>query len=286
MADAITEALQKQTENTEDTTVNVEQENDAESDTGQENDAETNADGEGTTVVSFGDEEGEGEVEDKAGAPDWAKELRVKNREQAKRIKELEKKKPLEALGEKPTLESMEFDATAYETAIIEWLGKKSHFDQEETGRQNEATRQANEWQGRLGEYESAKVGFEAKTYTDAEETVKASMNDTQQGILVHVLGAKLAPLIMGLGANDKQLRELAAIKDNALFAAAVGKLEGKMKVTKRKPVTKPESRVSGGQGGVTNDNTLETLRAKAEKTGDYTDVMKFRADERRRKEA
>ena len=238
----------------------------------------------GDTVVSFGDDEAEAEADD----TQWIKDLRQRTRDQNKEIAELKREReqyvqaPV-ALGPRPTLEDAEYDAEAYEENLTGWLETKNRIDNEAWQQENVQREEAVAWQRRVGEYESATRTFETEAYIDAEDTVKVALNPTQQSMMVHILGAKLAPLIVGLGKNRTELKNLAAIKDVSLFAAAVGRLEGKMKVSRRKPKTVPETRIASGGGGVTVNNTLEVLREKAAKTGNYTEVVAYK---RRVKEA
>ena len=232
------------------------------------------------TVVSFGDEEG-GEV---AAADDtqWIKELRQRNRDQNKEISELKREReqyvqPAMALGPRPTLEDADYDAEVYEEQLTGWLEQKARIDNEAWQQENVQQEAATAWQGKLSAYENASSVFEKEAYVEAEDTVKMSLNAAQQSLMVHLLGAKLAPLIVGLGKNKTELSELAKIKDVPLFAAAIGRLESKMKVSKRKPTTQPEVRIAASGGGVTTDSTLDTLREKAAKTGNYTEVVAFK---------
>jgi len=232
------------------------------------------------TVVTFDDDE-ESEPE---GDTEWIKKLRKRNRDQAKRISELEQQSqpaPVEEqLGPVPTLESVDYDEEQYSKKLADWLGKRDKAQNIARQQKADADKQTESWNNRLGEYEkAAKDEFDSDVYADAEEIVKSALDATQQGIMVHAFGGKLAQLIMGLSKSDKRLQELAKIKDTVLFSVAVGKLESKMKVTKRRPNTRPESRISSNtQGVATTGDVLEKLREDAVKTGNYTKVIAHRA--------
>jgi hypothetical protein len=65
-------------------------------------------------------------------------------------------------------------------------------------------------------------------------------------------------------------------------FAFAVAKLEKDLKVTNRKAAPPPEKIVSGtGRSSGAVDSTLERLRAEAEKTGNMTKVIQYKAQKR-----
>ena len=82
---------------------------------------------------------------------------------------------------------------------------------------------------------------------------------------------------IYAIGKNSKVAQELADIKDPVKFAFAVSKMEGKLKMGKRKAKPAPEATVKGGGGGVGKDHTLERLQKEADKTGDRSKIFAYR---------
>ena len=68
-------------------------------------------------------------------------------------------------------------------------------------------------------------------------------------------------------------------------MAAAVGKLEARLKVTKTVSKVQPEKRVVGGApvstGGV--ERHLAKLEAEAERTGDRTKIYQFKREQQRK---
>ncbi|MCW3174436.1 hypothetical protein [Acinetobacter baumannii] len=102
-------------------------------------------------------------------------------------------------------------------------------------------------------------------------------LNQTQQGILIHA-AEKPELLIYHLGKNPQKAKELAALTDPIQFAFAAAKIDAQIKVTTRKPSTSPERKPSGSAPlSGTVDTTLAKLRAEAERTGDYTEVNKYK---------
>ena len=235
-------------------------------------------------VVSIGNEEPEPEPEAQK-APEWVKELRKQNREYQKRIRQLERNTQAPAAqGEttsappkKPTLADVDYDTGAYEAKLDEWYGAKAAYDRQaaEARRAQDAVKGA--WDAKIAGYNTAKNELKARDFEDAEAVIADTLSVTQQGIILD--GAeKPALLIYALGKNPKKAAELAAIQNPVAFAAAIGRLEASLKVTSRKPSAAPETIVSGNarsSGSV--DNTLERLRAEAEKTGDLTKVMAYK---------
>jgi hypothetical protein len=235
-------------------------------------------------VVSIGNEEPEPEPEAQK-APEWVKELRKQNREYQKRIRQLERNTQAPApQGEtttappkKPTLADVDYDTGAYEAKLDQWYGAKAEYDRQaaEARRAQDAVKGA--WDAKIAGYNTAKNELKARDFEDAEAVIADTLSVTQQGIILD--GAeKPALLIYALGKNPKKAAELAAITNPVAFAAAIGRLEASLKVTSRKPSAAPETIVSGNarsSGSV--DNTLERLRAEAEKTGDLTKVMAYK---------
>ena len=118
---------------------------------------------------------------------------------------------------------------------------------------------------------------MKVRDYDFAEDVVQDTLSVMQQGMIVQ--GAENpALLVYALGKNPKKAKELASITDPVKFAFAVAKLETNLKVTSRKASAKPEKKISGtGRPSGSVDNTLDRLRADAEKTGDYSKVFQYK---------
>lgn len=239
-------------------------------------------------VVSIGDEKTDDDETETEQAPSWVKDLRKKNREDQRKIRELEEKlakvnaPPVEqktVIGKKPTMsdDDIDYDADKFEAALLEWNEQKRKVEQEQQAEIAKQEEQKKSWQARLDGYESAKKELKVKDFDEAEDVVRSSFDVTQQGIIVQ--GADNAALVvLALGKNSKKTAELAAIKDPIKFAFAIAKLETQLKVTNRKAPPPPEQKVAkSGNPSTALDNTLEKLRAEAEKTGDYSKVMAYK---------
>ncbi len=232
--------------------------------------------------------------EDEAKAPQWVKDLRVKNREDAKRIRELEAQlkavngapiKPAE-LGPKPTLEDHEFDPDKYGAALEAWHERKRTHDEEARKQQDVEAQAKAAWEARLKAYNEAKAKLKVTGADEAEAMVKDIMSTTQQGIILS--GAERPELVVvALGKNPKKAKELSAIKDPVKFAFAVARLELQLKVIAKKappPEETPPASSAAKAGAV--DSQLERLRAEAAKTGDFTKVNQYKRDKRQAKRA
>ena len=239
-------------------------------------------------IISMGDEVISQEDEEQKQAPAWVKDLRKANREKDKRIRELEAKlgggqaAQEVKLPPKPKLEDFDYDPDKYEERLTEWFEQKRKFDA-----QQEAARRAQEevetaWQTKVEQYNSAKTQLKVPDYDDAEAFVQEKFNVTQQGIIIQGL-ENPALVVYALGKNQKKALELSQIADPVRFAVAIGKLETQLKVTTRKAPPPPPKTVTGTapvSGAV--DSNLERLRADAERTGDYSKVIKYKAQQKR----
>ncbi|MCZ3068069.1 hypothetical protein NYZ02_05485 [Acinetobacter baumannii] len=248
---------------------------------------DTQEEGEEFDIV-VGDEKPEEQEEDEfhgKPAPKWVKELRKEKKESDRRIKELEAKlnehnKPEAVeLGEKPTLESVGYDADEFEKQLVEWTAKKAQFEQQEAAKRAEQEKAQKVWQEKLNNYEAKKTAIKSKVrdFDEAEEFARDVLNQTQQGILIHA-AEKPELLIYHLGTNPQKAKELAAITDPIQFAFAAAKIDAQIKMTARKPSTSPERKPSGSASlSGTVNSKLESLRAEAERTGDYTKVNEYK---------
>lgn len=253
---------------------------------------EENDDAEGAdddVIVSIG-EDAPPQEDEQANAPEWVRELRKANREDKRRIRELEDKlksvsapEPQAApLSKKPTLEDHDYDAEKFESALESWYEQKRKVEEQQAKAEAEARAAQDAWAKKVNQYNDAKTALKVKDFADAEEAVVELLDVTQQGIIVK--GAENPALVIyALGRNRAKAKELAAIKDPVEYAFAVAKLETQLKVTQRK-APPPERTVSGtGRVSGTVDSTLERLRDEAAKTGDFTKVMQYRNQQKRK---
>jgi len=237
---------------------------------------EVNTEADGETVVTFGDDEAP-EVKE---TPGWVKDLRKRNRSQSKEISDLKKKLDAgkaddeTALGAEPTLEDFDFDSGKHIAAIRAYDARKATIDAKAKDAQTERDSQSQAYDVRLTEYQEGRADFDADSFDEAEGAVRDALSETQQTILIRAFGSKAAPLIRGLGQDEKRLKEIAGISDPVSFTVAVTRLEAAMKVSQRKPKTVPETPVKGNATApVSGDKTLQKLREEAAKTNDYSKV-------------
>lgn len=241
-------------------------------------------------VVSIGDEPPPSE-ESTEGLPEWVKTLRHEHREKARELRKLKAElaqrndAPAQAVqvGPKPTLADadIDYDTEKFEARLTAWHDRKRQADEQE--RQTREATEANQkaWNAKLETYGAQKAALKVSDYEDAEAQVLDLFNVTQQGVILQ--GAENAAVVVyALGKSPAKAKELSSITDPVKFAFAVAKLETQMKVTPRKSAPLPESKVSGsGRVPVSGDAKLAALEAKADKTGDRTELVAYKRAQR-----
>ena len=227
--------------------------------------------------------------EEQIHAPEWVRELRKTNRELQRQNRELQGKlqstaqtetKPV-VLGKKPSLEDHDYDTEKYEEALTTWFERKRKTEDANAIQEAEVINQQKAWKAKLDGYGKAKAELRVKDFEDAEAVAQELFNITQQGVVLQG-SDNPALVIYALGKNPKKAKELSEIKDPVKFAFAVAKLEKELKVTNRKAAPPPERIVSGtGRSSGAVDSTLERLRAEAERTGNMTKIIQYKAQKR-----
>lgn len=252
-------------------------------------------------VISFGDEEPPKPEEDEGRAPPWIRDLRKANREKDRVIRERDAEiarlkgagnaqPEAPTLGDKPKMSDPEidFDEEKFSEALDKWHERKRKVEEvrEKAERAKEDEQKA--WRARVDQYKKAASSLPVKDYEDAEETAFDALSVVQQGIILQGT-ENPEKLVYGLGKNPKKLKEIASITDPVKFAVAVGKLEDKMKTTKRNTPPPPERVVrSNVSGAAAVDNQKERLLADARRTGNYEKVAAYNREqqEKSRKQA
>lgn len=245
-----------------------------------------NSEDESDVVVTIGEEAPPAEEEEHARAPEWVKELRKSHREQARRIKELETQaeakqqpQPIE-LGQKPTLESCDYDEDKFEAELTNWHESKRKVGEQNAQAEQKKKAEQDAWQAKLENYGKAKSELKVKDFDEAEAAVLEHFDTTKQGIIVKV-AKNPALVIFALGNNPKKLKELSSITDPVEFTYELALVETQLKVTRKTP-PEPEKGVrNSGTGSGSIDNTLDRLRAAAEKSGDYSKVVAYKKQKR-----
>ena len=233
-------------------------------------------------VVSIGDEPPP--AEEKKPTPKWVKELRKSHRELQRKNRELEAKlttqvevKPT-ALGQKPTLDGCDYDSERYEAELESWYERKRQVDAEQAKARDAEEALNRQSKSKLDAYGKARAELKVRDYEDAEETVAQHLDINQQWVIIKGTDNP-ALVVYAIGKNPAKAKELASIKDPIEFAFAVARLEKDLKVSNRLKKAPDPEKVVTGNGRISGaiDSELERLRAKAEKTGDLTEIMRYK---------
>ena len=240
-------------------------------------------------IPSFTDE-----ADDQEGDTDLVKHLRAELRRVQAEKKEFERSqqpKPKVEVGPKPTLESCEYDEDKFEGELLAWQDRKRQADADVNAGKEAEQKRAQE----LGEViQSYATKLQALPYADKDDmqaTTLAALSDPQKEIFLRI-AADPAKLAYALGRNPAKLAALAKVNVTdmasvAHFGAAVSKLDGELKMAKRKPgvaVSKP----IGGGAPVSNSTAaigdIEKQLDKAAAKGDMKEVRRLRKlrDERK----
>ena len=246
---------------------------------GEEQEAE-----EDSVEITLDDESLTSENEDQS-APKWAKDLRKMHREDQKEKRRLKqeldelkqgKVETPEPVMKKPTLEAFDYDTEKFEGELSRYYQQQRKAEENKAQQDAEQKKVEQEYKAQLDNYEKSKKSLGVKDYDDAEHVVLENFSVQQQNIILN--GSDDAALaVYAIGKSDQRTKDLSSIKDPVKFAFAVAKLEGKLKVSKRKATTSPERKVtgSGKKSGV--DSTLERLEAESLKTNDRSKIVAYK---------
>ena len=268
--------------------LDAETDNDEESDDGSDETDGDGAEDESDEVeVSFG-EPADKKPEDEEQDTGLVRHLRKTIREQNRRLKEIEAKTNAPAIAQisqlpkKPALSDFDYDEDKYADAMDQWHETKREIETKKREIEQEQENSKKAFQQKIETYNERKTQLRVKGFDDAEDNVRDSLTELQQGALVQ-LSEKPELLVYALGKDSAQLKRLSEIKDPAQFIWELAKLETKLTTRgKDKPATSPEKTVKGsGTLSASTDKTLDALRAQAEKTGDYTKVIQYKQSKR-----
>jgi len=226
--------------------------------------------------------------DEKEETPDWVKNTRKENREHIKankklqkRIDELEgKNQPTETkLRPKPTLEGHNEDEEAYAADLEKWLGEKGEVNakiQKAADAQKEIDNEVN---GRLSKYQERKstIGKSIADYDMLVSEAEDNLNDLQRNSIAYYFKESAAEIMYYLGKKPDELKKLTSITDTTEMLLAVKDIQSKVKVSTRKPSTKPETVPVGNVRHADHDSELSKLEKQARKDGNRAPVIAYK---------
>ena len=214
--------------------------------------------------------------------PKWAVELEQKiNKATAPKEPEPEIDVPPLQFEPEPQPSDAEYDFDRYKEKLSAWHERKRILEDEHAKKQAAHAEAQKLRQSVLQRYQEDKRSVSASDYDDAERRVREELDEAQQSIILQ--GAdNPARLVYALGKNTQAMQKYARIKDPVRFAFAIASLENKMnKPRDDTPKLKPEKVVQGGGFGRSNAS-LESLRREADRTGDYSKVVRYKREKKR----
>lgn len=244
-------------------------------------------DAEELSIVLEGEEGAEPAPQEDATLPDWVRDLRKANREKERRIRDLERKLAVAAppapgiveVGPEPTFDGCGYDADRYKQALLDWQKRDTEVKARQAEQQRAQEQEQAKWAKRLTEVDSAAKTLRIAGVQDAADAFESSLNEWQRGVVLGgpdnaEISAKLRHVI---GTNPTVAKQLAAITDPVKYTFAIADLVPKMKTTSRKAAPPPDRRLnSGAVGTAVTDDALAKARARADKTGDRTEVARI----------
>jgi hypothetical protein len=235
-------------------------------------------DDDGPAQVGFADEEPD---KDQPGESSTIRDMRQKLRDKEREVAELRKAsapKPIE-IGEKPTMAECGFDEDEFEAKLDRWKERKAAADRQ-VAQQDEDNRKINEaWQQDLSAFEQKKGRLDFEDRDAAIETVATSFPRPWQFAAIVKAAADPALFLYALSKSEAKRDELAKFEDPIKMAAAVARMEGAVKVTKGRKAPAPDRAQSGSAsmpGG--SDKQLEKLEKEADRTGDRSKLIAYKA--------
>lgn len=256
-------------------------------------DDESEEGGEGEEERDQPDDEGEEPEDEGEGAPafdeDESGEEEGENatiRRMRERLKELDRENaelrrqtppPEMELGPKPTLDDCDYDEAEFGEQLEAWNERKRKIGEARKRQSEQAEVAQREWESDLQTYERQRDELKLPDFETAADVIKATLTLAQQAVIVKA-ASRPAAFVYALAKSDARLNELAKISDPIKFAAAIARMEGGIKVVKKRRAPAPDRPATGtGRMPGTTDKHLEKLEAEAERTGNRTELIAYR---------
>lgn len=170
-------------------------------------------------------------------APNWAKELRTKYKETARKAAELEKQ--LQAKAEQvapepelkelpePDLADFDFDQAEYAKALKEWAKNQLEVERKKADAEAKQAAELEEINTAKAKYDAdrAKIVHSAPDYQSAEQAIVDTLSVPAQ-VMIMQLADNAASIVLAAGRNKALLAELKALESNPIkLAAKIGAL-------------------------------------------------------------
>jgi hypothetical protein len=222
----------------------------------------------------------EGEAAPASSETELVKHLRQVARDQSRKIEELSKANatPVVEVGPKPDFyDDCEGDQDTYDAAYAAWLSRKADADKADAEVQARIGKEQERREAKHIAYREGAKALGVENFEAAQETVIAALSETQQSAIIEVAD-KPAAVVAALAKYPDRLAEIAKIEDPIALLKAIWNLERNLKVQTRRKAPAPEEVESGNaQLTETVDKHLAKLEAAAERTGNRTEVIRYK---------
>lgn len=259
-------------------------------------DLDDTANEEGSDEQGDNQEEEQGEEEIVFGAaedvddnaPDLPKllreEIKKRDRENAllkKRNAELEKPAAAIDVGPRPTREEHDWDDEKFDAAVDAWNARKFQAEQQ-AEQPNDLQAEAEQDVQRLT------TGIQTLGYADATDVTTSATEalTAEQQFIIASAAKEPAKLLYALGKNPDRLKALLDIKSPVKFIAEVARMETQMTTRTRTPVPAENVRSGNARPAANADKEEARLEKEADRTGNRTELLRYRRDKAAKKAA
>lgn len=246
------------------------------------------SDDDGVDVITLdGEPIGQAEPEDVESAP--IKQIRQEYRELAKKYKALEQQvqspqvqasEPEPKLGPEPKPEDFDYVMDDFKEAVKAWTVQKIKV--ENYLAEKEAAQQAAvaEITAKVERYNEAKKKVRIPDFDEAEAAFADAIPDEKRGLFLKY-SDRPESVVYAIGKSPELRAKFAAIDTPGQLIREIAILETRLAVGKaaaKAKIPPPEKPAPSGSAGGGVDETLAKLRAEADRTGDLTKVLAYKA--------
>lgn len=195
-------------------------------------------------------------------APNWAKQLRQRQKELARENRQLKTQQQQSAAAYEPEVfnepfpeledPDVEFDPAKLKAKVLSWTEKKAKFETSQSSKKAEFEQMQTRYSERLTDYQSKKVTLQKQfnDYDKAEAAVISEVpRDVQNAILLYAEDPSL--IVLAAGRNKEVRDKLTKLQnDPVALGVEIGRLSKMVKVSsKPKPTIEPAPTVRAPAG-------------------------------------
>jgi hypothetical protein len=239
-------------------------------------------------VFAFGDEPTEPQDGDSGLVKHLREELKRARKEAADAKKAVPEPEPEEEIGPEPQMwdDGIDGDDEKLKAAIRAYDKRVAARDARKREKADAAQAQQQAWENELKAVAEEKTALAKDDADDAFETVRATLGDQMNALVIHAVDkGNRARLIYALAKNPSRLEALANINgaaDPIRFIKEVAKLEGQLKMVKRRKAPDPDTperpSATASRDSSAAQKQLDKMEADWErKGGDRRPIIEFK---------